>query len=557
MGQAVLRQWDPGETGMRRTFWRRHRVLKWFLVTLLCLLIVVGIATVVAARHAEPFLRALIVARLSDRFQAKVELDSFHISVTHGLLAQGKGLRIWPPANVEGVSVAGYRKPLISLQEFHFRAPLRFPNGKPVRIWTVVLNGLTVDVPPRPHIAHGKPPAEPPPAASVPPGVPLLRFQVDRVICNSARVIMETNNPAKQPLTFDIRRLHVEHVRPTGAMAFDAVLINPRPRGLIDTKGTFGPWVVEDPGQTPLGGTYHFANADLSVFKGIAGTLSSTGRYQGTLRDLIVDGSTDTPTFSLRTFGTAMPLKTTFHARVDGTNGDTWLEPVSAILGHTHFTARGKIVQVPKASTRSQTKTTASVGHEIRLTVDVEHGEIGDFLRLTSRSGQPLLTGSLQMKTDFELPPGQNPVHERMRLQGSFRLQNAQFTNQKLQQRIGELSLRGQGNAGPVTPEQAASVRSTMEGDFSIAHAEVNLPHLVYLVPGAEIDLHGVYGIDGGTLGFRGTARLKAGLSHVVGGWKGWLLKPIEPLFRGGGAGTRVKVHVYGTRQDPRFGVDF
>ena len=555
MGQALLRQWNPGEIGMRQTYWRRHRMLKWSLIGLLCLLLVVGIATVAAARHAEQFLRAMIVARLSQRFHARVELDSFHISVAHGLLARGMGLRIWPPANVEGLELGRNRVPLVRLNEFHFRAPLHFPDGKPIRIWTVVLDGLTVDVPPRPHIAPAQAPGGTGAASPGPPGMSLLRFEVDRLVCNGARVILETGRPGKQPLEFDIRTMRVEHVKPSGAMAFDAVLTNPRPRGLIDTRGTFGPWVVEDPGETTLAGAYRFANADLSAFKGIAGSLSSTGRYRGSLREMIVDGSAETPNFSLRRFGTAMPLKTTFHARVDGTNGDTWLEPVNAVLGQTQFTARGEVVQVAKRSAPGAAP--APIGHEIRLKVDVEHGEIGDFLRLTSSSGQAMLTGMLQMKTGFYLPPGSNPVHERMQLRGSFRLQNALFTDQKLQRRIGELSLRGQGNAGAITPAEADSVRSTMEGEFSIDNAAVNLPHLVFIVPGAEIDLHGVYGIDGGSLAFRGRARLKAGLSRVVGGWKGWLLKPIEPLFRKDGAGTKVNVHVYGTRKDPQFGVDF
>ena len=543
---------------MRRTFWREHRILTWSLAALLCLCVAAAIATVIAVRRAQPFLRNQIVTRLSERFHARVELDGFHISLTHGLLAEGRGLRIWPPANVVGVEVPGYRKPLIRIDEFRFRAPLRFPSGKPVHIWTVVLNGLTVDVPPRPHLAHAKASSEPAAPANA-PGIKRLHFQIDNLVCNGARVVLEPRNPARQPLVFLIRTLRVEHIRPSGSIAFNAVLTNPRPRGLIDTRGTLGPWVVEDPGQTPLAGDYRFEHADLSVFRGIAGILSSTGRYQGSLRDLVIDGSTDTPDFSLRHFGTTLPLLTTFHARVDGTNGDTWLEPVDATLGHTHFVARGKVVQVPAQTAVSQGKTmvTHPAGHDIQLNVDIDRGEIGDFLRLTSKNGEPLLTGLLHMKTSFDLPPGSNPVRERMRLRGNFQVDNVQFTNPRLQQRIGELSRRGQGLPHPTTPAAAESVTSTMKGNFTIAQAEVKLPNLVYTVPGAEIDLHGDYAMDGGALAFRGTARLDATLSHVVGGWKGWLLKPIEPLFHKGGAGTRIKVHVYGTREDPRFGVDF
>ncbi len=41
-----------------------------------------------------------------------------------------------------------------------------------------------------------------------------------------------------------------------------------------------------------LQGDYRFEHADLATFKGIAGILDSTGHFQGTLRDLTVDGET-------------------------------------------------------------------------------------------------------------------------------------------------------------------------------------------------------------------------------------------------------------------------
>ena len=93
-------------------------------------------------------------------------------------------------------------------------------------------------------------------------------------------------------------------------MHFEAELTNPKPTGIIHTTGDFGPWQVSDPGESPLAGDYTFDHADLGDFKGIAGILSSTGNYEGTLRDIIVDGQTDTPDFSLSHFGNTMDLQT-------------------------------------------------------------------------------------------------------------------------------------------------------------------------------------------------------------------------------------------------------
>ena len=94
-------------------------------------------------------------------------------------------------------------------------------------------------------------------------------------------------------------------------MDFEAQVQNPTPPGAIHITGSFGPWVVDDPGSSPVRGDYTFDHADLSDFKGIAGILNSTGHYQGTLRELNVDGETDTPDFRLSHFGNTMVLHTT------------------------------------------------------------------------------------------------------------------------------------------------------------------------------------------------------------------------------------------------------
>ena len=79
-----------------------------------------------------------------------MELDSFHVSLVNGLVAEGKGLRIWPPAQVVGSDCAGLElgrgalrtKPLIQLEDFRFHAPLRYEPGKPIKISAVELKGL-------------------------------------------------------------------------------------------------------------------------------------------------------------------------------------------------------------------------------------------------------------------------------------------------------------------------------------------------------------------------------------------------------------------------------
>ncbi len=553
---------EAGLAGDGRSFWRGKRWLMWVAGVLLAALVVAAVIVAVLLHRAEPFVRARIVETLHDRFHARVQLDSFHMSLVDGLQAEGKGLRIWPPARVEGIAVPGAAapgEPLIRLEEFRFHAPLRYAPGKPFHISVVELKGLDVHLPPRSHFPHAAVAgADTGKATGGASGVGggLVRFDVDSIECNGAHLVMETSKPGKLALEIAFAHLKFTGITSEKAMEFDAELTNPKPVGTIHTTGSFGPWVVADPGESPLTGDYRFDHADLGGFKGIAGILSSTGHYQGTLRDLVVDGAADVPDFRLTHFGNALKLDTKFHARVDGTNGDTWLEPVDATLEQSHFTAQGQIVRVAAAEPGAVAH---SGGHDIALTVNVDRARIEDFLRLASppRRTEPLLTGAVTMKTQLHIPPGPEPVHERMRMNGEFELSQARFTSAKIQDRIEELSLRGQGRPRDVKTTNAVSISSTMQGDFQLADGVITLPNLTYNVPGAKIELKGTYGMEGGALDFKGTAKMEATISQMVGGWVGALIKPADRFFKKNGVGTEVPIHIEGTREEPKFGIDF
>jgi hypothetical protein len=248
-----------------------------------------------------------------------------------------------------------------------------------------------------------------------------------------------------------------------------------------------------------------------------------------------------------------MDLETHFHAIVDATNGDTRLDPVNAILGKSHITARGQIVRAYKHDADGALH---GIGHDIDLAIQINDGHIDDFLHLASSSDTPLLTGAVTINAALHIPPGKEPVHERMGLKGHFLLDQAQFTSDKVQSKIAELSLRGQGRPHDAKSPDHESVQSHMESDFEMAKGEIELPNLAFTVPGADIELKGAYKLDGGQLGFIGVARMQATVSKMVGGWKGFLLKPADRFFKKDGAGTEVPIHIGGTYKNPEFGVD-
>ena len=604
------------EPPARRSFLRRNRWIWWVAGFLLILLVAVTTVLSIVARRFEPFMRERIVAGLQQRFHTRVELEYFHVAVQHGtegewgLWAIGRGLRIWPPHREGGdhpLETAVQSKPLIDLGEFSFHVPLRYEMTQHLRIREVRLKKLLIEVPPRSerdkqtgfesamgspgrHSASvsGKPPDSPGQVATSQgqPGA-LSSLVVDRVICEGADLILETDKPGKIPLEFEITQLKLMHISAGKPMDFEAELTNPRPKGLIHSSGSFGPWIVDDPGESPVNGKYHFEHADLSVFNGIAGILASEGTYSGTLRQMAVDGESDVPDFRLTSFGNSLPLHAKFHARVDGTDGDTWLEPVDATLGRSHFTTHGKVVRVVMQTGASQPElvnaggrvpgkpsagraaatmpvplsplpeyTPARQGHLIDLKVDIDRGYMDDFMRLVSHSPTPLMTGNVASSATLHIPPGDEPVHLRMKLDGSFKLTDVAFTSEKIQDKVAELSLRGQGMPSAMKKADSNSIRSEMEGSFHLDHGVIALPDLRYTVPGAAIALAGKYSLDG-KLNFEGTARLQATVSQMVGGWKGFLLKPVDRFFRKDGSGTLAPIHVRGSRDAPEFGVDF
>jgi hypothetical protein len=526
---------------------------------ILALLATVAVFIGIAAHRAEPFVRQQVVQALSDRFHARVELDSFHLKLGNtlrgewGIWGEGKGLRIWPPADVEGVHVPEPNppmQPLIRLDEFHFHAPLRYPSGQPIHITQIRLKGLDIRFPPRSHMQRAFE-SQPGNASPTPSSAAKVSFVIDAVECTDARFALETDKPDKLPLEFVIHQFRVKNVRSGAPIIFDAQLENPKPPGAIHTTGAFGPWVVSDPGSTPVRGDYAFNHADLSVFTGIGGILNSTGRYQGPLRELTVDGQTDTPDFQLSRFGHTMPLHTTFHARVDGTNGDTWLEPVDAILGGSHFTAKGQVVRVLKTGDDGRLH---SIGHDIALIVNVDRARIEDFLRLSTDSPNPILDGGVGVQAQLHIAPGKTPVSQRIAIKGHFVLDQAEFASLQVQKRIRELSLRGQGRLDQLKSAEDEKIKSHVEGDFSLDAGVLTLPSVLYSVPGADIHLHGTYYTKGGTLDFTGTAKMQATVSQMVGGWKGLLLKPADRFFKKNGAGTEIPIYIAGTREKPHFG---
>ena len=162
-----------------------------------------------------------------------------------------------------------------------------------------------------------------------------------------------------------------------------------------------GPWNAEHPVDTAVSGAYTFRNADLSVFRGITGILSSDGKFTGPLGRLEVQGTTDTPDFALTVGGHPVPLHTDYQATVDGVNGDTVLHPVSARLGRFRFPEVSG--SIDRESPEGAHKT---VLLDARTNPGRENARLEDFLKLSLKGDKPPMTGRIRFAAKVKLPPG-------------------------------------------------------------------------------------------------------------------------------------------------------
>ena len=513
---------------------RNHRRGRWLVRTTLALTLAFAVILVVSAFDAGPILRGRVIQTLSGRFQSKVELEVFHVRVKNGFHVAGQNLRIYgkndPNTHQPGV------QPLIGIASFSFSIGWWNLIHTPTHVDTVYLQGLSLNIPmknDRQQMSDMRKRGK-------------TKIYVDHFECDHAELVINASRPEKLPLVFDIQNLVMDNAGSEKGIRFEADLVNPKPVGMIHSSGEFGPFNENSPRDTPVKGTYSFSAADLSTIKGIAGILSSLGQYSGTLDNIVVDGKTDTPDFRVAPSGHAVPLTTEFHAIVDGTTGDTYLQPVRANILHSSLIARGSVVKVANPA-----------GHRVTLEVEIGAGKIEDLLKLGVRTDPPVMTGRVRLLTKFDLPAGVQDLGDRLRLDGNFQVSGAHFSNNKIQDKVGALSLRSQGKPKLAKTEITDQIQASVGGTFQLRAGMLSFSELRFTVPGTEVNLTGRYSLDGNEFDFHGKARLKAKLSHMTTGFKSILLKPVDPFFSKNGVGTELPVKITGTKSEPHFGLDF
>jgi hypothetical protein len=505
----------------------------------------VGAAVVIAAvvlslpLALTPSLRGRLTRALGERFDSDVQLTGLRVSLLPHVHVSGTGVVLRLKGRTD-------TPPLITLASFTATANLWGLVGRPVRLKEVRVEGLEINIPPGGvDLDDGKQAQEPsqrPPSRPQEATAGTSPLLIDGLRAERAVLRIFRRAPGKPPRVWEIAQLSMQGAGSNEPWPFEARLTNPIPPGLLDVRGTFGPWNAAQPSETPLGADYAFHNADLGMFKGIRGVLESSGKFAGILKRIEVVGTTSVPDFALDAVGQPMPVTTQFTAIVDGTNGNTWLQPVNAVLGKSSLVARGGIVEREGQD-----------GRTIELEVVMTDARVEDVLRLAVKGTAPALVGRLKSTVQFLLPPGKIDALTKLQLDGSFQIASARFSEGGLQARINAASQKAKGAAADGDPPDR--VASDFAGRFTMKQAVVHFPRLTFAVPGARLDLAGSYGIRSEALGFHGSVQMEAKLSQLTTGVKSILLKAVDPLVRRNNA-TVIPITVSGTAEKPKFGLD-
>ena len=371
---------------------RKGVVQRWIFVSAALVAVGVALGTILLALN-WPFTQAAVTKALEDRFARDVKIRKFRSTY-------------FPPGCVaEGIEFLHRKRkdlpPLITVQTLTIRTGYSGLLRIHKLVNDVQVAGLHVLVPPKsPDSAR-----QTFPLTNSTSGKTLT---IGEITTDNAVLEFISERPAEDRFILRIDRLTLDHVGESDPVTFHARFNNTEPPGEIRSDGRFGPWNDDDPASTKLSGSYTYEHAKLGVFEGIAGTLSSHGKFSGTVGHIDTEGSFDVPDFNVSGSGHAVDLASTYNAVIDGTNGDTYLTRVESHFGRTTLISQGDVKGHP-----------GQHGKTVMLTMTINQGRIEDLLRLFTGSTRPAETGDVRLQTKVELPPGPQGFSKQQGVRGS------------------------------------------------------------------------------------------------------------------------------------------
>ena len=504
---------------------KRTRVIAGILIGVIA---IAAIGTVVYFKTIEPRMHDWVTENLSKALDSEIELGAVHVVWiplqlhAHDLTVRHHGRTDIPPLLVVNSFI-------VDLKPWDLRS------STIDRVW---VDGLELSIPPK-DPETGKRPL--PKGSGGADDGEASGIVIRELIATNTKLTVVPANANKEPKVWDVAALDMKNLRSGEPATFTASVNNPIPEGKIEASGKFGPWQKGEPRTTALSGEYTF-EADLGTIRGLAGKLGAIGTMTGTIEHISTTGQTKTPDFRLTELdGGTLPLQTAYEAVVDGTKGDVELKHVDVTLGKSKFDARGLIEG-----------TKGVKGKRVVVNVKSNSASLGELLRFVSKT-QAAAEGVLIIDAAMDLPQGKANVLERVRLEGSVRAERVKFTKDVVQDKIDDLSRKAQGRPTDTTIDEVASQLATK---FALENGVFTYQGLSFKIQGASVQLAGTHSLRSRVVDLSGVALLDATVSQTQTGYRSWLLKPFDPLFKKNGAGTRLVITVAGTQDQPKIALD-
>ena len=482
------------------------------------------VATVLAHRIA-PMVRSRLTLVLSRQLQSPVAIGTVQTHFNGDFTVDVDGLSA--QSILRGIP-GDPSHPMLRIAHVSLRMGLLQALLGHTDIGHAAARGILVDLPPQ---------STTPPAANPPDSIHLGSLTLDDV-----HVTFNTADPTRAPLRFDIPHATLTGLDRPGPFSFDATVDNGAPIGLVETRGTMGPWNTADPRATPLQGTFSFANRSVGSVPGLRGNLSMQADYHGTLALLQTTGTTHDPAFGLDISAHTFDLHTTFNMQIDAVQGIVHLASIDAHFAQTHFLVDGTV-----------TRGLSPAGYRLDLALTVPQARIEDALALGVKTQPSLLRGALTMQGHLLMPAGPTSVSRKLVLRnGRFHLAATQFGNPAVQRDVDAMDERARGRPDDASAS-ASATSAAAEGDVSLRNATLRLTTVRVACPATQLALAGTYALANGTFAMSGTLHTAAKASQMQSGVKGLLTRPFNGMFSHGRPGATLPVYIAGSGNTPTF----
>ncbi len=501
---------------------------RWIIAGVASLLAVLAIAATLLIIN-WPFTEPAVAKALEDRFTRNVKIGTFRRTYfPPGFIAQNveflhrKRQDLPPLITVQTLTVRGSYSGLLRIHQ---------------EINTVLITGLHVLIPP-------KSPDGTKQVFPLTTSVSGKNLAIGEIATDNAVLEFMPRQRGADPFVLHIDHLVLDHVGENDPLSFHARFNNTDPPGEIHSDGQFGPWDDNDPGATTVSGSYTYQHVNLAAFEGIAGTLSSAGKFSGTVGRIDGEGNIDVPDFKVTGSSHVVHLSSTYQAVIDGTNGDTHLSSVESHFGRTTVLSQGDVKGSPSTH-----------GKTLNLAMNLSQGSDEDLLRLFTGSAQPAENGDVRLQMKVNLPPGPLSFLRRLRLDGDFGIGTAHFTDPTIQLPVNRLAESAHGETKDQEEANPATVLSDLKGHVTAKAGIAQLSSVSFTEPGTLAEVAGTYNLLNKTVNLKGVLHTNGKLADTTSGFKSVVLKALSPFIKKKSL-TVVPFTVTGTSSDPSFSLD-